>query len=234
MPVRTKLPHEIKSEETKQKILTTMERMLSEYDFKFLTVRNICEEAGVAYGSFYHHFSSKENLLFSYTRQLFQENVSANPVPDWIHEDDFIRRVLWYVEVLGFFCEAAGQDLMGYIYKNCEGSLFQETMREQIAPLLLSADDRGDIDHFRNTNGRRAVDLLVKDMEILCDGTLMWWSSTEDEIEPLHETLEHLCFNMLFSFCSDQFRKAEFPHQLLTELERFDGAITIHGVPSNK
>ena len=229
--MRTKLPHEIKSEETKQKILTAMERMLSAYDFKYLTVRNICEEAEVAYGSFYHHFSSKENLLFTYVKDLYRKNLMANPVPGWIDPNDYVKNILWYVEVLGYFCEAAGQDLMGYVYKNCPQGIFEDTLKEEIAPLLHKADADEFIDHFRNKDGRKAVELLVKDMEILADGTILWWSCSADEIEPLHETLEHLCFNMLFSFCSEKYRNEDYPQLLLTEMQAFESAITIQGVP---
>lgn len=228
-----RLPHEIKSEETKQKILTATENMLSRYDFKYLTVRNICEEAGVAYGSFYHHFNSKENLLHSYALRLFQENLRDNPIPDWIAPDDYIKRVLWYVEILGFFCETAGKDLMGYIYKNCPQELFEDTLQKEIQPILRDTDAKGNIDHFRNKENQLAVDLLIKDTEIICKGTLMWWAClSEDDAEPLHETLEHLCFNLLFAYSSDQYRATDYPHVLLTESPQFEGTIKIHGVPS--
>ncbi len=230
----TKLPHEIKSEETQQKILTATERLLSQYDFKYLTVRNICEEAGAAYGSFYHHFSSKENLLYVYTYQLYRQNLRENPVPGWIDRDDYIKRVLWYAVVLGYFCEAAGKDLVGYIHKNCPQGIFEDTLKGEILSILSDADAKGNIDHHRNKNGRVAVELMVKDMEIICMGTLMWWSGTTEEAEPLHETLEHLCFNLLYSFCSDQYRRTDYPHTLLTESPDFAGSVSIHGVPSGQ
>ena len=230
----TKLPHEIKSEETKQKILAATEKLLGQYDFKYRTVRNICEEAGTAYGSFYHHFSSKENLLYVYTNQLYVKNIHDNPVPAWIDKSDYIKHVLWYVVVLGCFCEAAGKDLIGYVYKNCPQGIFEATLKKEILSILSDADERGFIDHHRNKDGRVAVELVVKDMEIICAGTLMWWSGTDEDAEPLHETLEHLCFNLLYSFCSDQYRQMDYHHILLTENPAFAGSVAIHGVPSGQ
>ena len=228
-----KLPHEIKSEETKRKILTATEQMLSQYDFKYLTVRNICQEAGVAYGSFYHHFNSKENLLYVYTNQLYRKNLEDNPLPDWIDTNDYVKCVLWYVAVLGFFCEAAGKDLMGYIYTNCPRELLEPTLEKEILPILRETDARGNIDHARNKDRRVAVDLMVKDLQIICRGTIMWWtSSKEPDDEPLHETLEHLCFNLLYAFCSEQYRSMDFPHLLLSEYPEFENAVTIRGVPA--
>lgn len=232
--MKLKLPHEIKSEETKAKILTAVDQMLSEYDFKYLTVRNICERAQVAYGSFYHHFDNKENLLFIYTHELFLRNLESNPYPEWLNEKDFIKRILWDVVVLGFFCEAAGKDLTGYIHKNCPHSIFEETLNSQTRAFLEEAEQNGYIDERRSKLNQRAVNLMVKDMEILCDGTLMWWGSNADDTEPLHETLLHLCFNMLYSFCSEKYREADFPRLLITEFPEFEGAVTIHGVPTLK
>ena len=232
--VNKKLPHEIKSEETKNKIFTAVESMLSEYDFKYLTVRNICEEAQVAYGSFYHHFLNKENLLFIYTNRLFIDNLEKNPYPEWLAPEDFIKHSLWYVAVLGHFCEAIGRDLTGYIHKNSPHSIFKATIDKEIRQILREAGEMGFLDELRNKMNRNAVELIVKDMEILCDGTLMWWSSTEDELEPLHETLEHLCFNMLYSFSSDQYKHHDFPHFLVTEFPEFEGSISIQNVPIPK
>lgn len=236
--MQTKLPHEIKSEETKQKILAATEQILSQYGFRFLTVRNICELSGAAYGSFYHHFSSKENLLFTYIADLCARNVENNPVPDWIDEGDYINRVLWQVNVLGCFCEAAGRDLIGYIYKNCPQELFDEVLRNKVLETLQEADAVGFIDVARNRANRKAIDLLAKDLGIVCRGTIMWWCQFADrdgeDAEPLHETLEHLCFNLLFAYRSDKFRSMVHLRSLLTEMPEFQGAIHIEGVPRAK
>lgn len=230
--MRTKLPHEIKSEETKQKILSATERMLSQYDFKYLTVRNICEEAEAAYGSFYHHFSSKENLLFIYLADLYRKNMMANPLPDWIDRGDYIHIVLWMVDVLGFFCEAAGRDLIGYVYKNCPQEFYDVVLHDQILSVLNEADEVGFIDVGRNKANRKAVDLLAKDLGIICRGTIMWWCQFSDpEAEPLHETLEHLCFNILHAYRSEKFRSMIHRRTLLTEMPEFEGAIRITKVP---
>lgn len=45
---------------------------MKKYDYDSLTVRNICEFAGVSTGTFYHHFSSKENLLTYYLTEDYK------------------------------------------------------------------------------------------------------------------------------------------------------------------
>lgn len=232
-----KLPHEIKSEETKEKLLAATEKMLAQYDFKYLTVRNICSESGVAYGSFYHHFSSKENLLYIFTRQLFQQTYQENPLPDWIDRGDYIKACLWYIVVYGVFCETLGKDLVKYLYTNCPQDMFSEIYQQEIRPRLKKADADGYLDSDRNRvpYNDDPVCLLAKDLEITCKGTLLWWSnSTDENTEPLYATMEHLAFNMLFSYSSKAYRDSDFPRRLLTESPQFEGSISIQNIFSQK
>lgn len=229
--MRTKLPHEIKSEETKQKIIDATERMLAQYDFKYLTVRNICEESGVAYGSFYHHFSSKENLLYIYTAGLYQKMYQANPVPDWIDPKDYVKCVLWHLVVYGSFCEAVGKDLTGYLYENCRQDIFDETYQKDILPRIEEAEENGYIDAMRGKQNVRPYELLIKDMAIISKGVVFWWCrSGDDNTEALHETLEHTGFNMLYSYSSDKYRDAEYKHCLITEDQNFPGSVKMEGI----
>lgn len=51
------------SHSTKNKILDTAKKMALEEDFDCLTIRDICMEAQISVGAFYHHFSSKEEMI---------------------------------------------------------------------------------------------------------------------------------------------------------------------------
>ena len=59
---------QLKSKETKAKIL-------QKQGYEQLSIKNICEEAGVSNGSFYHHFKTKDDLLSYY----IEEQPSINP-----------------------------------------------------------------------------------------------------------------------------------------------------------
>ncbi|MGN0999351.1 MAG: TetR/AcrR family transcriptional regulator [Faecousia sp.] len=235
--MQLKLPHEIKSEETKKKIMDATERMLVQYGFKYLTVRNICDEAGVAYGSFYHHFGNKENVIYQFTCQLFQKVREDNPVPDWIDPDDYIKNCLWYFLVYGCFCEMLGKELVKYLYTNCPQEMFAEVYQKEIVPRLFRADEMGYLDSDRNhvPFKEEPVQLLSKDLDITYKGVLLWWSSSSGEdAEPFHETMEHICFNMLYSYCSELYQNADYPHELLTDLPNFPGSIRIDNIFTEK
>ena len=55
-----------KSQETKEKIFQAAKKILQKSGYEKLSIKNICEEAGVSNGSFYHHFKTKDDLLSYY------------------------------------------------------------------------------------------------------------------------------------------------------------------------
>ena len=57
---------QLKSKETKGRIFRAAKTILQEKGYEALSIKNICEEAGVSNGSFYHHFKTKDDLLSYY------------------------------------------------------------------------------------------------------------------------------------------------------------------------
>ena len=57
---------DIKNLQTRQLILNTANRLFQEQRYENVTINDICRESGVSVGSFYHHFSSKEQLVELY------------------------------------------------------------------------------------------------------------------------------------------------------------------------
>lgn len=66
---------QLKSKETKDKIFRAAKKILQQKGYDHLSIKNICEEAGVSNGSFYHHFKTKDDLLSYY----IEEQPSINP-----------------------------------------------------------------------------------------------------------------------------------------------------------
>ena len=67
--------HQQKSKETKERIFRAAKRILQKNGYEELSIKNICEEAGVSNGSFYHHFKTKDDLLSYY----IEDQPSINP-----------------------------------------------------------------------------------------------------------------------------------------------------------
>ena len=51
------------AKETRTRIYETAVELMQEHGFENITVEEICKQAGVAVGSFYYHFQSKNDIL---------------------------------------------------------------------------------------------------------------------------------------------------------------------------
>lgn len=102
--------------ETRSRIYETATRLIGEEGFDQVSVDRICKLAGVAKGSFYHHFRTKADLIvegYSLCDRYFDEkvrgNFSAPDAPGRIRE--FIAHQVRYAEVTGL-------DLIRQVYKS--------------------------------------------------------------------------------------------------------------------
>jgi AcrR family transcriptional regulator len=57
------MPAQIRSEETRKRILQAAEESFARYGYDATGVAAICAKAGISKGAFYHHFSSKQALF---------------------------------------------------------------------------------------------------------------------------------------------------------------------------
>ena len=76
-----------KSYETKERIFKAAKKILQKSGYENLSIKNICEEAGVSNGSFYHHFKTKDDLLSYY----IEDQPALNP--DFLEEPKSIQDV---------------------------------------------------------------------------------------------------------------------------------------------
>lgn len=54
---------QIRSQQTQERILSTAQQLFAEQGFVQTGVSQICRNAGISKGAFYHHFSSKDDLF---------------------------------------------------------------------------------------------------------------------------------------------------------------------------
>lgn len=53
----------LQGQETEQRILRSALALMREYGYEKVSVRDICQQAGITTGAFYHHFPSKETMI---------------------------------------------------------------------------------------------------------------------------------------------------------------------------
>lgn len=216
------LPREKKTLETQKKVLDVAETMLAQYDFKYLTVQNICKMSNIAYGSFYHHFGTKENVISLCCKRLLKRNVEVNPCPEGINPADYISYIAWYCVLIAAFCEMMGKDLIRYLYLNSGGedNLFGNVFEEKINPAIDAAYGSGYIrtKFSRQIPETETVANLKRDVRISTIGIILWWCCSDEggREETLRKTMEHLMIRHTLSSRSEKYRSADFPHTLLS------------------
>ena len=69
--------------DAKQKLIDTTVELIKKYGADTITVRSVCEEAGLSIGTFYHHFQNKDDLLMYFVREAsFDTFVLETPLED--------------------------------------------------------------------------------------------------------------------------------------------------------
>lgn len=81
--------------QTKAKIISAIMHLLSKDSFDSLKIRQICEEAGISIGSFYHYFDSKEAAMLG---------VSA-VFDDWLQERIEKQTFTCNYDLILYICE---------------------------------------------------------------------------------------------------------------------------------
>jgi TetR/AcrR family transcriptional regulator, fatty acid metabolism regulator protein len=102
--------------ETKARIYDTAWRLIGEEGFDQVSVDRICARAGVAKGSFYHHFHTKADLIvegYSLCDKYFEEEVAGH-----FAAEEAGARIVEFVEKQVLYAVDVGLDLMRQVYKS--------------------------------------------------------------------------------------------------------------------
>ena len=66
---------EQQAQQTYEHILQTTELLLTSCSYDELSISDICKKAGISKGGFYHHFSSKDQIIAILIGRQMQANV---------------------------------------------------------------------------------------------------------------------------------------------------------------
>lgn len=123
-----------KSKATKEKIFRAAKNILKKKGYEELSIKNICEEAGVSNGSFYHHFKTKDDLLSYYIEEQPGINPDVLELPENAEEakEAIIRVYLNYVA----YCEELGVEFMAGYYDTKNQALNVAIRTERPYPIV--------------------------------------------------------------------------------------------------
>lgn len=123
-----------KSRATKEKIFQAAKNILKRNGYEELSIKNICEEAGVSNGSFYHHFKTKDDLLSYYIEEQPDITPDVLELPKDAAEakEAIIRVYLNYV----VYCKELGVEFMAGYYDTKNQALNVAIRTERPYPIV--------------------------------------------------------------------------------------------------
>lgn len=123
-----------KSKETKEKIFQAAKNILQKKGYEELSIKNICEEAGVSNGSFYHHFKTKDDLLSYYIEDQPRVNPDYLTLPKnaWEAKRAIVEVYLNYVQ----YCRKLGVEFMSGYYDTKNQALNATIRTERPYPIV--------------------------------------------------------------------------------------------------
>ncbi len=123
-----------KSRETKEKIFRAAKRILQKQGYEELSIKNICEEAGVSNGSFYHHFKTKDDLLSYYIEDQPTINPDLLETPESVAgvQNGIIQVYMNYVK----YCRELGVEFMSEYYDTKNQALNSDIRTERPYPIV--------------------------------------------------------------------------------------------------
>ena len=120
-----------RSEETRTKITDAAIKLFSTRGFSAASVDDICEEAGISKGAFYHHFESKQALVLALLDGWLQAIDSAiEASKDKTAPETFMQMT----EAFPYFFETAGEGLPMFLEFWLQASRDKTIWEASIAP----------------------------------------------------------------------------------------------------
>ena len=164
---------QLKSKETKARIFCAAKSILKKQGYEALSIKNICEEAGVSNGSFYHHFKTKDDLLSYY----IEEQPSINP--DYLDlpastaeaKTTIVHVYLNYVT----YCRELGVEFMANYYTPKNQSLNPLIRTERPYPIVTVRNYLDKAVRAGVVTPRLSLDEITTDIRMIVIGNVFEW-----------------------------------------------------------
>lgn len=164
---------QLKSKETKAKIFKAAKHILQKKGYEELSIKNICEEAGVSNGSFYHHFKTKDDLLSYY----IEEQPGINPdLLDLPADAEDAKKTIIYVYInYVHYCKELGVEFMSNYYTPQNQSLNPLIRTERPYPIITVQNYLKKCMDARIINPALSLDDLSTDIRMIVIGNVFEW-----------------------------------------------------------
>lgn len=164
---------QLKSKETKAKIFKAARHILQKKGYEELSIKNICEEAGVSNGSFYHHFKTKDDLLSYY----IEEQPSINPdLLDLPADAADAKETIIYVYINYVrYCKELGVEFMSNYYTPKNQSLNPLIRTERSYPIITVENYLKKCIDAKLIEPAHSLESLSTDIRMIVIGNVFEW-----------------------------------------------------------
>ena len=175
------MKQELKSKETKERIFQAAIRILQKNGYENLSIKNICEEAGVSNGSFYHHFKTKDDLLSYYIEA--QPAVSADALALPGNKEEAKAAIVQVYLDYAAYCKELGVDFVAGYYNPKNQALNPDIRTERPYPIVTVRQ------YLEKAVDSDAIELklpiseVVDDIRMLVIGNAFEWAMRNGEVD---------------------------------------------------
>lgn len=164
---------QLKSKETKGRIFRAAKTILQQKGYEALSIKNICEEAGVSNGSFYHHFKTKDDLLSYYIEEQPSINPDLLELPANAEEakTTIIHVYLNYVH----YCQELGLEFISNYYTPKNQSLNPDIRTERPYPIVTVHNYLQKSIHAGAISLKQSLEDVSTDIRMIVIGNVFEW-----------------------------------------------------------
>lgn len=167
--------------DTKKHILHTALKLMKEYGYEAITIKQICEEAGVSTGAFYHHLKSKEGIIvegYSECDEYFDDYVIKH-----LESDNVFDKIIEYIGYQVEYAIMLGVDTVTQIYKTqlTEGKSFFLSERRSISKNLLTLIEKAQYEGVLRKDYKATY--IRDELLVISRGTIYNWCQKDGEID---------------------------------------------------
>ncbi len=177
-----KITRKEQAQNTRKKLLDTAIGLFKKHGYEKVTIEQICKEADVTTGAFYHHLKSKAGVIvegYSEYDEFVQEKALSILEKNISATDKIIEAILCQVE----FSLKLGVDAISEIYKVqiTEENMFFLSNERPISVLLKNIIEEG---QEKNEFSKDfSADEIAKEILVISRGTIYNWCQYKGEYD---------------------------------------------------
>ena len=164
----------LKSKETKEKIFNAAKEIIQKNGYENLSIKNICEKAGVSNGSFYHHFKTKDDLLSYYIENQPSIDPELLEIPK--NKEEATEAIVGVYLNYASYCKELGVEFMSGYYNPHNQALNPSIRTERAYPIVTVQKYLEKAVAAGNIKLKLEIPEVVYDIRMLVIGIVIDWA----------------------------------------------------------